>query len=126
MYMKLVVTMKYDTKVQGKAKEAQSIPNKDSDSDLSSHLVRKRQLHSVNFCTMLINGQIHPILSPHSKFDSNTIFFLFLKTMIKLVIFYDFLTSYPTPPGSSMSSKTPGRDLEDMVSLDGVFVVGSA
>ena len=65
MYMKIVVTMKYDTKVQGKAKEAQSVPNKDSDSDLSSHLVRKRQLHYVNFCTMLINAQIHPILSPH-------------------------------------------------------------
>ena len=49
MYMKIVVTMKYDTKVQGKAKEAQSVPNKDSDSDLSLHLVRKRQLHYDNF-----------------------------------------------------------------------------
>ena len=74
MYVKIVVTMKYDTKVQGKAKEAQSVPNKDSDSDLSLHLVRKRQLHYDNFCTMLINGQIHPILSPHSKMASNSIF----------------------------------------------------
>lgn len=71
--MKIVVTMKYDTKVQGKAKEAQSVPNKDSDSDLSLHLVRKRQLHYDNFCTMLINGQIHPILSPHSKIAFKTI-----------------------------------------------------
>ena len=102
--MKLVVTMKYDTKVQGKAKEAQSIPNKDSDSDLSSHLVRKRQLHSVNFCTMLINGQIHPILSPHSKIAYITIFFEYFWTKSILVTYSDFHMSHPTTSGTFMSS----------------------
>lgn len=106
MYMKIVVTMKYDTKVQGKAKEAQSVPNKDSDSDLSLHLVRKRQLHYDNFCTMLINGQIHPILSPHSKiaYIYITIFFEYFRTKSILVTYSDFYMSHPTTSGTSMSS----------------------
>ena len=104
MYMKIVVTMKYDTKVQGKAKEAQSVPNKDSDSDLSLHLVRKRQLHYDNFCTMLINGQIHPILSPHSKIACNTMFFESMKCKIRLVTYSDHQISSPTPSGTFMSS----------------------
>ena len=35
------------------------------------------------------------------------------------------LTPSPTRSGTSMSSKTPGRDLEDRLSLDKVPKVGS-
>ena len=73
--------------------------------------------HYVNFLSN------HPILSPHSKIACNTMFFESMKCKIRLVTYSDHQISSPTPSGTFMSSYTPGRDLEDRVSLDGLSLV---